>query len=438
MKKIKVVVIGAGSFSFGRGIIADLMASEELRELNLTVVLVDINRVALDRMYRFANLLKEYHKAEAEIKATTDRREALLGANYVITSVARRRKELWDRDFYVPLAFGFKQSYGENGGPGAVFHTMRSLHLMIPICRDMEKFCPDALLLNYTNPESRVCLGVNRLTNVRAIGLCHGIFDTLKTVAKVLEKPEEEIEVTIGGINHFHWVMEIHNKIDHQSLHSEFDKKIREWKPTWKLDSLTRHMYEIFGLLPFPVASHIGEYVSFAYDLCGPLYPYYIKEGISLKEEKPISVLSSEEMREVTEGKKSLTKEFAQPTRELAIPIICDIEFNRNKREPSINIPNDNLAVSNLPEDAIVEIPARIDAEGVHPVKVGSLPEAIAAMCRMQISIQNLLVRAYGERSKKLLLQALLIDPVIDSVTRTKKMMEELLRIQADFLPTFH
>lgn len=437
MRKIKVVLIGAGSSSFGRGSIADLMASEELRELNLTVVLVDTNKIALDRMYQFAKLLKKYYRSRAEIKATTNRREAFPEANYVITAVARKRKELWDQDFYIPLAFGFKQPYGENGGPGAAFHTLRSLHSMIPISRDMEELCPDALLLNYTNPESRVCLGVNKLTHIRAVGLCHGAFTTLRVVAKILEKSEEDLEITIGGINHFHWVLEIRNKTDNQSLYPQFHQKMRESRPNRDIDSLTRYMYEVFGLFPFPAASHIGEYVSFAYDICGSIYPYYVKEKIFLKKGKSTAVSSSQKIREVIEGKKSLTEELTQPTSELAIPIICDIEFDRDRRELSVNISNKNLAISNLPEDAIVEIPARVNAEGIHPVKVGSLPEAIAAMCRTQISIQNLLVEAYQERSKKLLLQALLIDPVVDSVERAKKMMEELLRIETDFLPAF-
>jgi len=437
MKRIKVVLVGAGSSSFGRGSIADLMTSEELRELVLTVVLVDTDKLVLDRMYRFANILREYYHSPAEIKATTDCREAFPGADYVITAVARERKELWDQDFYVPLAFGFKQPYGENGGPGAAFHTIRSLHLMIPICRDMERLCPDALLLNYTNPESRVCLGISKLTKIRAVGLCHGVFDTLEAVVKILEIPKEDLEITIGGINHFHWLLDIHRKADHQSLYLEFCRKIKEWRPSWNFDSLTRHMYDIFGLLPFPIASHIGEHLPFAYDVCGPLYPYYVKEKIYLNRKRPTSGSTFQKIKEVVEGRRSLDKELARSTRELAIPIISDIELNRSQREPSVNVPNEYLAVSNLPKDAIVEVPARVDAEGIHPVKVGALPEAIAALCRLQISIQNLLVEAYRERSKKLLLQALLIDPVVDSVERTKKMMEELLRIEADFLPKF-
>ena len=181
MKQTKVVVIGAGSTAFGRSTLADLLACEELnRKAELTVVLVDVDEVAVDRMHRFAQALKEYHGATAQVRATVDRREALPGADYVISAVSARRLDLWEQDFLVPAAFGFPQVFGECGGPGGDFHALRSIHLTMPICQDMEQLCPQALLLNFTNPESRVCLAVNTLTAVRAVGLCHGAFWPLR------------------------------------------------------------------------------------------------------------------------------------------------------------------------------------------------------------------------------------------------------------------
>jgi alpha-galactosidase len=452
MKRIKVVVIGAGSKSFGRGMIADLLSLEELRDTNLTISLVDVNETLLNQMFRFAKLIKEYRASDAEIYATTDRCEALKGANYVITAVAQRRWELWDRDFYTPLSFGFKHVTGECAGPGAAFHTLRSLHLMIPIARDIEKLCPNALLINFTNPESRVCLGIRMLTKIRVIGLCHGAFATLHTVARILSKKKEEIDITIGGINHFHWVLAIYNKITGEDLYPEFHQRMRN--PNIDLQPLTKLMYKTFGLLPFPVDNHIGEFVQFAYDETGPLWkwsggdlsykptPEEIEEakehlkntyGDTILEEHP----PIEMMQQVIEGKKPMTEQLAYPSGELAIPIICDIEFNKKQRELSVNVPNDNSAISNLPEDAIVEVPAIVDAEGIHPVKIGSLPEPIAAICRLQVSIQKLLVEAYAQRSKKKLLQALVLDPTVNSISRAEKLINIMLRVERDFLPEF-
>lgn len=455
MKKLKVVIIGAGSATFGCGAIADLMASEELREFDLTISLVDIDKEALDRMLKLAKLIKEYYNSNAEIEATTNRKEALSGANYVIVSVAQKRWDLWEKDFYIPAAYGFRHVLGENGGPGAAFHTLRSLHLVIPICKDMEKICPDALLINFTNPESRVCLGINKLTQIQNVGLCHGPFDTLDKISQILEKPQEDIDVTVAGINHFHWVLQICDKSNGKDLYPEIDRRIKQFD--WGIDTLTPLMYKLFGYVGYPDPSHPGEYMSFAHEITGP---QFIKWGLG-KVSRKFSAKASDldyvmdgrsnqasyelwsmdqinKINQILEGKEPLTKDFTQPTRELAVPIICDIEFDRGRKELAANVINQNLAISNLPEDAIVEVPIRVNAEGISPVKVGALPEAIAGMCNLQISIQNLLVEAFRKKSKKFLLQALIIDPVVDSVVRAEEMMEVMLRAEADYLPELY
>ncbi len=452
MKKLKVVVIGAGSASFGQGAIADLLSCKELREFDLTVNLVDIDENALSRMHGLALLIKDHYGSKASIEATSDRRQALPGADYVIVSVARDRWELWQKDFYTPLAYGFRHIFGENGGPGAAFHTLRSLHLMIPIAKDIEEICPEAWLLNFTNPESRVCLGVSKLTKVRSVGLCHGVFAMLAAVSRILEKPTDQIELTIGGINHFHWALEIRDRSSGEDLRPELDEKLKQ--SDCGLQPLICRLHNLFGYLTYPEASHPGEYVSFAHDISGPLLMKWGIGSIAL----PITAKTSEgvyhtdgeanspsyelwsydrakKIQEVADGRAPLTEEFTATTSELAVPIICDIEFDRGRRELSVNVPNQGPAVSNLPEDMIVEVPAMVDAKGVHPVEVGPLPEAIAAICRHQGSIQNLLVEAYRHRCKKLLLQALIIDPVVDSADRAEQMMEDMLRLQAGYLP---
>jgi len=437
MKNIKVVLIGAGSSSFGRGTIADLLSSEELNKTNMTLSLVGINEQTLERMYRFAGILKEYYGASAKIEATTNRRDVFSGADYVITSVARKRNELWEQDFFMPYAYGFRHIFGECGGPGAAFHALRSFHLTIPICRDMEELCPDVLLLNFTNPESRVCMAVNKLTRIRSVGLCHGYISTEKAVAQVLGRSRADIDINIAGLNHFHWVVDICDPANGNDLYPELHQRMATSE--WGFEPLVQRMYQVFGLLPFPAASHIGEFVSFAYDLCGPIWIDW-KQKMVLQEERRfgIKLIEADEIQQVVEGKKTIAKELASPSGAyLAVPIICDIEFNRSRKEISVNIPNDGFAVSNLPEDAIVEIPARVDGQGLHPIKVGPLPEAIAAMCHKQVSMQKLLAEAYQERSKKLLLQALVIDPVVDNIAQAESMMNEMLRIESDFLPQF-
>lgn len=454
MKKLKIVIIGAGSAGFGRGAVADVFFCKELQEYDLTVSLVDINAEALGRMTKLARLIRDHYGASGRIEASIDRTAALPGADYIISSVARDRWRMWEKDFYIPAAYGFRHVFGENGGPGGAFHTLRSLHLMIPIAQDIEKLCPDAYLLNYTNPESRVILGITKMTQVRSVGLCHGVYATLRHIARVLEREMEEIDLTIGGINHFHWALGIEEKASGKDLKPDFDRRMRE--KNWGFDALTRQFYDLFGYLTYPAPSHPGEYVAFAHDTIGPVFLNWGIGGVSRKpsdsaEDRNYTIdgrpeTSSYELwsldqavkiQAIADGKAPLTEEFARPTTELAVPIICDMELDRKRREISVNVPNAGGAVENLPEETIVEVPGMVGSGGIRPVKVGPLPEPIAALCHKQACIQNLIVESYRERSKKLLLQALVIDPIVDSVGRAEAMMERMLRIQADYLPEY-
>lgn len=460
MRKLKIVVIGAGSASFGQSSVTDIVSAQEFKEFNLELVLVDTDEESLKRMEKLANLLKEYFKSNAKISSQIDRKIALIDANYVIVSVANRRWDLWQKDFYIPAAYGFKHVFGENGGPGAAFHTLRSLHLMIPIAKDMERICPNALLINFTNPESRMCLGISKLTKIKTIGLCHGPFRTLGRISEILKKPEDEIDLTVGGINHFHWALDIKDRITGEDLYPIIKKKINEFN--WQGDTLTPLLYKVFGLIPYPAPSHPGEYFNFTYSIAGPKFidwgigsishslsakssdlDYFV-EGKSARPSYELwSYNQGERVRRVLSGELSLLTEkdllhnlsFIDKSGELAIPIITDIECEKNKKEMAANLLNKGNAVSNLPEDAIVEVPIQVNSNGIQPVKVGALPEAIAGICNLQISIQNLLVKAYQENSKELLLQALLIDPIVDDFERCKKMMETMLKVQVEFLP---
>ena len=452
MKKLKIVVIGAGSATFGIGTIADLVASAELREFDLTVSLVDIDARALERTMAMARRIREHFGSPARIEATLERTEALPGADYVITSVATRRWDLWEKDYYIPLAYGFRQVMGENGGPGAAFHTLRSLDLMVPIARDMERLCPEALLLNFTNPESRVCLGVNTLTRVRSVGLCHGPLATLGRIAELLGRPAEEIDLTVAGLNHFHWALEVKDKAIGADLRPQLAQAVE--KADWDIDTLTPLLFRTFGYLTYPAPSHPGEYLGFAHEIAGPQMVLWGIGGVSRrlsaraedheyviegKSNQPCYHLWSLDMVEridrILAGKEPLSEEFTRMSIELVVPIICDIQFDRRHRELAANVPNRGRAIANLPEEAIVEVPIRVGAAGVEPVSVGPLPEALAGLCSLQISIQKLLVEAYRQRSKDLLLQALVIDPVVDSVPRARAMMETMLKVQADYLP---
>ena len=434
-EKVKIVLIGAASASFGPRTVIDVFANKDLRKLDVDFTLVDLDEPNLAAVHAFARMVGEHTKSNIRLSYTTNRLEALPGADYVITSVARRRNALWALDFRIPLALGFRHILGENGGPGAAFHTLRSFELMVPIAKDIQRLAPRAYLLNFTNPESRVCLAVTTLTKVRCVGLCHGVMGSINKVAAVLGRKYEDLKVTVGGINHFHWLVKIEDAKTGEDLYPALRQRTAE-KPDL-FTPLVRKLWDVLGLLPFPVDNHIGEYLQFAHEFCGAKLHWgraWDPVELAAKPGPPASAL--ERLAPYLEGKTPVDEKLVRPSGEISVPIICDIALDRRRREPAVNVPNANGAVANLPREAIVEVAALVDRKGIHPEKVGPLPLAIAEFCRRQTAIQEILVEAYRTGSRKLLLQALLLDPIVDSVAKAEQLIDDMIRLQGDFLPT--
>ncbi len=424
----RIVAIGAGSASFGRGTIADIMASRELRDAKCTVALMDTDKESLHKTARLAERIRDHHHSPVRIEESTDIRQALEGADFAIISVAQKRYELWEQDFRIPLAYGFHHVLGENGGPGALFHTLRNYRIVLPICREIEETCPNALVLNYTNPESRIIMAMSRLTKVRAVGLCHGVLGTRQRIAELLGRNLADLDIVIGGLNHFFWVLRVRDVRTGKDLYPLLRRRARRSTPP-----LAAKMMQVFGYYTFPSDDHIGEYLSFAHDFARPLWPYGRESSAVPRLELP-----RPDWRDAyLSGERPVDDNLVRPSGEIAIRIIEDIVKNTGRWEPAVNVPNSGGYVENLPSDAVVEVPAVVDAEGVHPRCVGPLPEALASLCRTQVSIQKLIVEAYRTGSKNLLLQALLLDPVVDSAERAERMLDHMLKLQKDYLPSF-
>ncbi len=430
---MKIGLIGAGRRSFGRGQLADALQCEDLCGRNVTLALVDINAQTLELMFKLAQRIKGHSGTDIVLEKAVDRREALPGADYVITAVARKRMELWEQDFRVPLSYGFRHCLGENGGPGALFHALRSLELMIPICRDVEELCPDALLLNFTNPEARVLHGICHLTSVKAAGICHGVFGALRTIERCLQRPIDTLHVVSAGMNHFYAIMSVRDKETGRELREEVLEKILNDESA-NLPPLVRKMAEIFDVFTYPSDDHIGEYLSFGAEFHGVKWLYGRESRAETLGEPSNGDLPLEEY---ATGKRPLDDAVLRLSDEITIPVICDIELDRGSWRHAVNVLNSGPYIDNLPTTGAIEIPAIVDGSGIHPQKVGSLPEPFAAFIRTQFSIVELVTEAYRTRSKRLLLQALLLDPVVNSITAAEKMLDYMLELQKEFLPRF-
>jgi alpha-galactosidase len=423
MRSSKIVLIGAAGASFGPAMIGDALLTPELRGSELW--LVDVDEARLATIAAYARRLNEAMGAGLVLKQTPDRREALPGAEFVITAVAVRRDELWQLDFQIPLRYGLKQVLGENGGPGGLFHSLRNIPMILDIARDMERLCPRALLLNFTNPESRISLAISRYSSINFVGLCHGIGMGYNSISRITGIDAGDLTGTAAGINHFVWFLDIRRKSTNEDIYPLL--RAREPRHDPEDLPLSRRLFRHFGLFPHPSDDHIGEYLPYAWEFCG-------LEGYDFAKAGQHRAAKWSHVASVASGVSDWQP--AAPSGELAFPIIASMVAGRNDWIEAANIRNDGL-IDNLPDWAIVEVPAVATPAGLRGVRVGALPAGIAALCNTQIGVQNLVVEAAVHGSRQLALQALLADPCVNNFSAAKQMLDEMLALHAPYLPQF-
>jgi alpha-galactosidase len=421
----RIVLVGAGSAVFGYDSVLDAVNLPGLKGSNL--ILHDIDEASLASMASLALTMNEETGANLEIEKTTDREEALDGANFVILSIELDRMRRWRMDWEVPFKHGIKQVIGENGGPGGLFHTMRMVPPVLKVCHDMELYCPDALLLNYTNPVPRVCLAINRYTNIRSVGLCHEVEQQMRRIAPIIGVPTQLLDATSAGLNHFSWFTELSLK-DGEDAYPFLEKGLRNVKG---FQPLCRALYRKFGLYPSTDDNHVGEYLAYAWESCHP-------EDRGLNWIDRIETEREEawvKMTRLREGKDTLNVN-GKLYGEGAMRIIEGIITNSGHTEMQVNLPNEGQ-LSNLLPDAVVETPAVVNRSGVHPIHVGFLPPGLAALCNIQILVQGLVVDAAVNGDVKKAMQAMLADPVVQDNVAAEKAFRELFEAHRDLLPQF-
>lgn len=461
MNPTKIVVIGAGSASFGLGTLATIIRSEKLR--GSTVSLVDIHRERLETMTTLARRLNREWEAGMTIESTTERAEALPGAEFVILSIeVGPREELWKLDWQIPIKHGLRQPYGENGGPGGFAHAARNIPVVLDVARDMERYCPAAWLINFSNPLPRLCLAVDRYTDVRVVGLCHQIWVAYIIVGTVLAdelgiqvpaglamnswpssiparremayRAYEKLDVKAAGLNHFTWMLDICHKETGADLYPLFVERFLEFDRGFQ--PVTQEMLRVFGVCPVPGDEHLAEYLPWMHD---PLTKPWEKYEIELYAWDEQEERRADGFREVTEmvAGDAPINDLKHVQSEGAVEIIEGIKGTANTYTEAVNVPNDGH-LTNLPYGAIVELPAVISGLGVQGLALGDLPEPVAELCRREVAVQSLVVDAAVWGDRELALQALLLDPMIDDIDRARAILDDYLETHADYLPQFH
>lgn len=420
VNRTKIVFLGASSMSFGLSMLRDIFSSGELRGSTLT--LVGRNPKTLAKMAELAKLLNNKTGAGLLIEQTTDRRAAFDGAEFVVNATAIDRNRLWKLDFDVPRKYGIRHTLGENGGPGGLFFTLRTLPLVFDFVREMQEICPKALFINFSNPESRIILALGKYSPIRALGLCHGIFMGQGDVARIIGLPYEQVDVWGAGINHFQCLMQIRHRATGEDLYPLLRTKEGDYDPSFA--PLTRRLFRAFGYWMTCSDEHFGEYLAYGWEGGEKGYDFAGDERGRAEFTNALDL--------VLAGA-PLPPDWLTPSGERGAAAIGGIIHNK-KRVLESGIVFNRGVVPNLPPDAAVEVPVMADAAGIHPISLGPLPDPIAKLLNMQVSVQQLAVEAAVHASKEIALQALLIDPVVNSASAAVKLLDELWDVNRPYI----
>ena len=418
--RAKIVFLGASSMSFGLSMFRDIFSSDEMRGSTLT--LVGRNPVSLSKAADLANFLNNKNRAGLLVEHTTDRRAALDGAGFVVNATAIDRNRLWKLDFEVPRKYGIRHTLGENGGPGGLFFTLRTLPLVFDFVREMQELCPQALFINFSNPESRIILALGKYSSIRALGLCHGIFMGQSDVARIVGLPYEQVDVWGAGINHFQCLLQIRNRTTGEDLYPLLRVKEKDYDLSFA--PLTRRLFRAFGYWMTCSDEHLGEYLAYGWEGGEKGYDFAADERWRAE---------FADARERVLGGGPVPSDWLMPSGERGAAAIGGIIHNKQRVLESGIVFNRGV-VENLPRDAAVEVPVMADAAGIHPISLGPLPDPIAKLLNSQVSVQQLAVEAAVHASKEIALQALLIDPVVNSASAAVKVLDELWEVNRPYI----
>jgi len=457
----KITVIGAGSASFGENTLSAIVRSKKLR--GSALALVDKNADSLDIVQRLANRLNREWDSQFVIKAYTDHCEALADSKFVVNAIeVGARENLWKQDFEIPIKYGVRQPYAENGGPGGFAHAARNIGPIMKIVRDMESLSPEAWFVNFTNPMIRICDAVNRHSKIKAVGLCHQIYAGYGMVGVALAKelgievPEELtgmhaaadqfaaqyrvrrqivplIEVRAAGLNHFTWILSIHDKRTGEDLYPLFRKRFFELDPAF--EPLTRDVFSAFGLFPVPGDTHLCEYLPWLTDAQTKPWEKYNIRLYDWDLMASFRDFGLDHINEMASGNQTI-EHLLETDSEGALEMIEHQVSATAHYHLAANLPNEGQ-ISNLPLGAAVETPVLVDGAGIHPVYVGALPEPVAELCRREITTAQLGVDAAVEGNRDKALQCLLLDPVITDIETGRKILDDYLTSYKEYLPQF-
>jgi alpha-galactosidase len=435
----KITFIGAGSLEFTRGLVRDILTFPLLQ--NSTICLMDINAERLEFAQKSVQRILEMGHYPARVEATLDRAEALQGADYVLCTILAGGTDVWRHDIEIPKKYGVDTNIGDTRGPSGIFRAQRTIPVMLSIVKDMERYCPGATLLNYTNPMAMLCRAMQRSTFVRLTGLCHSVQGTAAMLAEWIGAPMSEITYTCAGINHQAWYLKY--QWNGKDAYPLIRKAVQERQEIYNEEIVRNEMFLHLDYYVTESSGHNSEY-NWWFRKRPDLIEKYCTHGTGWNPGVYAYILDEYLQTELT-WKDEARKWFAAETpislereTEYAAYIINALEGGETFTFNG-NVPNTKL-IPNLPENACVEVPVYADRNGLRAVHVGDLPPQCVTLTHTSVMVEEMAVEAALTGDPRLLFQAIAHDPLtaaVLSLAEIKTMVNEMLQQNRDYLPQY-
>ena len=424
---MKLVHIGAGSFVFAPTVLRDAIARHRLDGWQL--VLVDPDAELVGAMAGMGRAMAAEEGVDLDVQWTTDRADALPGADFVVLSAAIEGARRWQMDYEVLQRAGIPGQARECGGVGGLSYALRSVTLALGICRDMERLCPDALLLSVTNPLPRVLTAVRSHTDVRAVGFCNAAYQGptgYSWLAGLLGREQAELRVVTAGLNHFAWLVDARDAVTGEDLYPAIEDAVRAG---------TGRAFE-------PLQRWLGEYGAIGVSGAPHMMEFLPAEGAAARTHPPFHGTPDERRRQhetlqaVAGGVLSWRDAGLHFSWEHPVDVAAALARREEAAFDMVNVPNAGL-LSELPEGRIVEVPARASQGELHGHEVGRLPGRVSEICRTVSDVHELAAEAAATGDRDAARRAIEIDPAVTEKRPALRALDEMLAAHADILPQF-
>ena len=435
----RITFLGAGSLGFTRGLVRDVLTFDLLKDS--TLVLMDVNAERLEFARKAVQSIVDRTGCPAKVVTTMDRKHALKGADAVVCTILAGGVKVWRHDIEIPKTYGIDTNIGDTRSVSGIFRALRTIPVMLDIARDMERLCPNAILLNYTNPMAMLCRAMQRKSSIKVTGLCHSVQGTADMLATWAKAPMDEVTYVCAGINHQAWYLEF--KRNGKDLYPKLRRLVANNEKIYNEEQVRNEMFLALDYYVTESSGHNSEY-NWWFRKRKDLIRKYCTRGTGWNPGKYAYILDRYLDAEKT-WKKETREWFAKGApielergNEYAANII-NAYMGGELFKFNGNVPNTGL-ISNLPPDVCVEVPVVADKQGFNPIHVGALPPQLAALNQVSVAVEEMAVEAALTGDPRLVYQAVCYDPLTAtmlSLAEIKKMVAEMLRKNKRHLPQF-